>query len=100
MQFELFGFDRPNNSGGGTCSEMASSSSFGHSGFTGTLAWADPEHQINYVFLSNRVYQNQDNWKNGLIIHYTNNCWLHDINDHAKNRVQIIKEDPRLIKFL
>ncbi len=57
------GFDRPNNSGGGTCSEMASSSSFGHSGFTGTLAWADPEHQINYVFLSNRVYQNQDNWK-------------------------------------
>ena len=47
-----------------------------------------------------KEYKNQDNWKNGLIIHYTNNCWLHDINDHAKNRVQIIKEDPRLIKFL
>jgi len=57
------GFDRPKNSGGGTCHEVASQESFGHSGFTGTLAWADPKHQINYVFLSNRVYQNQDNWK-------------------------------------
>jgi beta-N-acetylhexosaminidase len=57
------GFDRPKNSGGGTCHEIASQSSFGHSGFTGTLAWADPEHKINFVFLSNRVYQNQDNWK-------------------------------------
>lgn len=57
------GFDRPKNSGGGTCHELASPSSFGHSGFTGTLAWADPEYQINYVFLSNRVYQDQDNWK-------------------------------------
>ena len=57
------GFDRPKNSGGGTCHEVASQSSFGHSGFTGTLAWADPQYQINYVFLSNRVYQDQDNWK-------------------------------------
>jgi beta-N-acetylhexosaminidase len=57
------GFDRPKITGGGTCDEAASQSSFGHSGFTGTLAWADPLHQINYVFLSNRVYQNQENWK-------------------------------------
>ena len=57
------GFDRPKNSGGGTCHELASQSSYGHSGFTGTLVWADPQYQINYVFLSNRVYQNQDNWK-------------------------------------
>jgi beta-N-acetylhexosaminidase len=57
------GFDRPKNSGGGTCHELASQSSYGHSGFTGTLAWADPKYQINYVFLSNRVYQDQENWK-------------------------------------
>ena len=31
-------------------------SSFGHSGFTGTFAWADPEQEIIYVFLSNRTY--------------------------------------------
>jgi beta-glucosidase-like glycosyl hydrolase/CubicO group peptidase (beta-lactamase class C family) len=29
--------------------------SFGHAGFTGTLAWADPSNQLVYIFLSNRV---------------------------------------------
>jgi len=38
-----------------------SSNSFGHSGFTGTFVWADPEHQLVYVFLSNRVYPTRDN---------------------------------------
>ncbi|WP_291968225.1 serine hydrolase domain-containing protein [Maribacter sp.] len=36
-------------------------SSFGHSGFTGTFVWADPEHQIVYIFLSNRVYPTREN---------------------------------------
>jgi len=57
------GFDRPNASGGGTCDELASSLSFGHSGFTGTLAWADPKDEVVFIFLSNRVHPNQDNWK-------------------------------------
>ena len=57
------GFDRPTASGGGTCHSKASQKSYGHSGFTGTLAWADPEYQINYVFLSNRVCPDQENWK-------------------------------------
>jgi CubicO group peptidase (beta-lactamase class C family) len=57
------GFDRPKASGGGTCHELASQESYGHSGFTGTLVWADPTHEINYVFLSNRVCPSQDNWK-------------------------------------
>jgi CubicO group peptidase (beta-lactamase class C family) len=57
------GFDRPNASGGGTCDELASQKSFGHSGFTGTLAWADPENEVVFIFLSNRVYPSQDNWK-------------------------------------
>jgi CubicO group peptidase (beta-lactamase class C family) len=30
--------------------------SFGHTGFTGTIAWADPENEIVYVFLSNRTF--------------------------------------------
>jgi beta-glucosidase-like glycosyl hydrolase/CubicO group peptidase (beta-lactamase class C family) len=34
--------------------------SFGHSGFTGTFAWADPENGLVFVFLSNRVYPNAD----------------------------------------
>lgn len=31
-------------------------SSFGHTGFTGTMAWADPETEILYIFLSNRTF--------------------------------------------
>jgi CubicO group peptidase (beta-lactamase class C family) len=42
---------------------MASEHSFGHSGFTGTYAWADPDNQSVYVFLSNRVFPDADNWK-------------------------------------
>lgn len=57
------GFDRPRQNGGGTCDYLASPTSFGHSGFTGTLAWADPEHDIIFVFLSNRVHPDQGNWK-------------------------------------
>ena len=34
--------------------------SFGHSGFTGTFVWADPENQMVYIFLSNRVYPSRD----------------------------------------
>jgi beta-N-acetylhexosaminidase len=34
--------------------------SFGHSGFTGTYAWADPEEEIVYVFLANRTYPESD----------------------------------------
>ncbi len=39
----------------------ASASSFGHSGYTGTLVWADPETGLLYVFLSNRVYPTREN---------------------------------------
>lgn len=38
-----------------------SSSSFGHSGFTGTFVWADPEKKLVFIFLSNRVYPTRAN---------------------------------------
>lgn len=38
-----------------TCPE-ASQNSFGHTGFTGTMVWVDPDAQLVYVFLSNRVH--------------------------------------------
>jgi CubicO group peptidase (beta-lactamase class C family) len=58
------GFDKPvrDLNGGPTCN-LVSLESFGHSGFTGTQTWADPKYGINYVFLSNRVYPNAENWK-------------------------------------
>lgn len=37
--------------------------SFGHSGFTGTFVWADPENQLVYIFLSNRVHPSRDHRK-------------------------------------
>lgn len=37
--------------------------SFGHAGFTGTLAWADPSNQLIYIFLSNRVYPDAEDNK-------------------------------------
>jgi beta-N-acetylhexosaminidase len=51
------GFDKPQLPGtpGPTCG-CVSPQSFGHTGFTGTIAWADPETEIVYVFLSNRTY--------------------------------------------
>jgi len=56
------GFDRPDNvkDKGNTC-DQASHSSFGHTGFTGTFAWADPKHGLVVVFLSNRVYPDAEN---------------------------------------
>ncbi|WP_420576333.1 serine hydrolase domain-containing protein [Ekhidna sp.] len=44
-------------------SSLASDESFGHTGFTGTMVWADPEYDLIYVFLSNRIYPDADNWK-------------------------------------
>ena len=40
-----------------------SAAAFGHTGFTGTCAWADPEHGIVFVFLSNRVHPDGTNNK-------------------------------------
>ncbi len=34
--------------------------SFGHTGFTGTFVWADPENQLVFIFLSNRVYPTRE----------------------------------------
>ncbi|WP_343487012.1 serine hydrolase domain-containing protein [Allomuricauda sp. d1] len=41
----------------------ASKKSFGHAGFTGTFVWADPENQLVFIFLSNRVYPNRTHRK-------------------------------------
>lgn len=50
------GFDKPQLGTSGPTCGCASMTSFGHTGFTGTMAWADPEEEIIYIFLSNRTY--------------------------------------------
>ena len=57
------GFDKPKTQGGGMTFEGISENSFGHSGFTGTFTWADPETEIIFVFLSNRTFPSMDNRK-------------------------------------
>jgi beta-glucosidase-like glycosyl hydrolase/CubicO group peptidase (beta-lactamase class C family) len=47
-----------------TCG-CVSDNSFGHSGFTGTYTWADPDTGLLYVFLSNRTYPTMENNKLG-----------------------------------
>lgn len=42
---------------------LAASRTFGHTGFTGTCVWADPEQEIIYIFLSNRTYPSMRNYK-------------------------------------
>ncbi len=43
--------------------KSAPAKSYGHTGFTGTCVWADPQNSMVYVFLSNRVHPNATNQK-------------------------------------
>lgn len=57
------GWDKPEPAGNGPTSNYASSNTFGHTGFTGTAVWVDPDHNLVYVFLSNRIYPDTNNNK-------------------------------------
>jgi CubicO group peptidase (beta-lactamase class C family) len=56
------GWDKPIPSDPGTLTSFyASPSTYGHTGFTGTCIWIDPEFDLVYIFLSNRVYPDRNN---------------------------------------
>lgn len=52
------GFDKPSEP-----NTLAPQATYGHTGYTGTCFWVDPDNQIIYIFLSNRVYPNRSNNK-------------------------------------
>ena len=57
------GFDKPdteNPDNSPTCEE-AGAAVFGHLGFTGTVFWVDPENELIFIFLTNRVHPTRDN---------------------------------------
>lgn len=60
------GFDKPETKGNksGPCSPSTPASTYGHTGYTGTAFWIDPDNQLIYIFLSNRVYPSRS--QNGL----------------------------------
>jgi CubicO group peptidase (beta-lactamase class C family) len=45
------------------CAPDASRSTYGHTGFTGTCVWVDPDRDMVFVFLSNRVHPSAKNWR-------------------------------------
>lgn len=70
------GFDKPepNPNFKPSTSTKAPLTTFGHTGFTGTCTWADPQNKLLYVMLSNRTYPRKSNYK--------------FINNNIRNRVQ------------
>ncbi|KAA6342475.1 Beta-hexosaminidase [termite gut metagenome] len=66
MSHRGLGFNKPvvGDPQRNSCSELTPASVYGHTGFTGTCAWVDPENNLVYVFLSNRLYPNS--WVNKL----------------------------------
>jgi beta-glucosidase-like glycosyl hydrolase/CubicO group peptidase (beta-lactamase class C family) len=58
-------FDKPSFTYSGNGPRSATKASYGHSGFTGTFVWVepDPAYNLTYVFLSNRVYPTRNNNK-------------------------------------
>lgn len=58
------GFDKPlieYDPASSSVAKAASPRSFGHSGYTGTFTWADPESGVLFIFMSNRVYPTRAN---------------------------------------
>ena len=57
------GFDKPypNKVNSNYPNPNLSKSSYGHTGFTGTMFWVDPEKKLTIVFLTNRVYPTRKN---------------------------------------
>jgi beta-N-acetylhexosaminidase len=59
-----YGFDKPEKDNATRKepypSALASLETFGHTGFTGTCVWVDPESKLVYIFLSNRVFEGRD----------------------------------------
>ncbi len=55
------GFDKPepDSTKASPACKQSPPSSYGHTGFTGIMAWCDPDHELIYIFMSNRTYPNE-----------------------------------------
>ena len=63
------GFDKPavGTHKGSPCGSLTPPSVYGHTGFTGTCFWVDPDNQLIYIFLCNRVNPSRANNKLGAL---------------------------------
>ncbi len=58
-----YGFDKLPPGEDYLAGKLASAETYGHSGFTGICVWVDPEREMVFAFLSNRVHPNASNLK-------------------------------------
>ncbi|MCH7402856.1 glycoside hydrolase family 3 N-terminal domain-containing protein [Belliella kenyensis] len=83
-----WGWDKPEpeKGKGGSAGALAPKSTFGHTGFTGTCVWADPENDLIYVFLSNRVNPDAGN---NILLKEGIRTEIHDIIYRSMNRQHV-----------
>ncbi|MBT3216462.1 MAG: serine hydrolase [Candidatus Marinimicrobia bacterium] len=84
------GWDSPSDSSSGGV--FLSDSSFGHTGFTGTSLWIDPENKMIVVLLTNAVHPHRS-WKKPKYYE-----WQQRINSAAYEAVGLNKLNPNLLK--
>jgi serine-type D-Ala-D-Ala carboxypeptidase len=51
------GWDTCEGDGDGGCGDYLDTDAYGHTGFTGTSIWIDPDRQMFVILLTNRVYE-------------------------------------------
>ena len=59
--YRALGFDRLAGGHGSVIAAGASENTIGHTGFTGTCVWADPDNNLVFVLLTNRVFPDPAN---------------------------------------
>ncbi|MFK7772764.1 MAG: serine hydrolase [Saprospiraceae bacterium] len=57
------GFAVKGRRGANSISSLAPKKTYGHTGFSGTCVWVDPENDLIFIFLSNRIHPNKSNTK-------------------------------------
>ncbi|MFZ9503202.1 MAG: serine hydrolase [Cyclobacteriaceae bacterium] len=84
------GWDKPwpEDSATSPTGSLASPKTFGHTGFTGTCIWVDPDYDLVYVFLSNRVHPDMTNSK---LLNANIRTRIHDVAYKSIHAFQAIK---------
>ena len=84
------GWDKPwpEDSATTPTGSLASPKTFGHTGFTGTCIWVDPDYDLVYVFLSNRVHPDMTNSK---LLNANIRTRIHDVAYKSIHAFQAIK---------
>ncbi len=76
------GFDKPlleYDASKSSVAEQASPRSYGHTGYTGPIVWADPDKRLLFIFLCNRVYPTRlQRMLYEMNIRPTIHSWLYD----------------------